>query len=189
MCILNPPLLIHFFAFNAFISQVEPKNIKEALFEADWICAMKEELMQFERNNVWHLVPHPTDITVIGTRLVFRNKRDEEGNVIRNKVRLVVKGYNQIEGIDYDETYSLVARLEAIKLLIAYATHKGFKLYQMDVKIAFLNGYLTEKVFVEQTPGFEDISKPHHVYKILDYAQFTIDKKSTSGMAQFLGPC
>ena len=86
--------------------------------------------------------------------------------MIRNKARLVVKGYNQMEGIDYDETYALVARLEAIRLLIAYAAYKGFKLYQMDVKTAFLNEYLNEEVFVEQTPGFEDTTKPHHVYKL-----------------------
>ena len=83
-----------------------------------------------------------------------------------NKARLVVKGYNQAEGIDYDETFVPIARLEAIRLLIAYTTHKGFKLYQMDVKTAFLNGYLKEEVYVEQTPGFEDASQPDHVYKL-----------------------
>ena len=133
------------------------------MLEADWIYAIKEELMQFERNKVWHLVPCPNDRTGIGPRWVFRNKRDEEGNVIRNKASLVVKGYNQIEGVDYDETFAPVARLEAIRLLIAYVAHKGFKLYQMDVKTAFLNGYLNEEVFVEQTPRFEDASKPDHV--------------------------
>ena len=85
---------------------------------------------------------------------------------MHNKARLVVKGYNQAEGIDYDETFAPVARLEAIRLLIAYAAHKGFKLYQMDVKTAFLNGYLKEEVYVEQNPGFEDASPPHHVYKL-----------------------
>ena len=110
--------------------------------------------MQFERNKVWHLIPCPNDRIVIGTRWVFKNKRDEEGNVIRNKARLVVKGYNKMEGVDYDKTFAPVARLEAMRLLIAYAAHKGFKVYQMDVKTTFLNGYLNEEVFVEQTPGF-----------------------------------
>ena len=109
---------------------------------------------------VWHLVPRPKNRTVIGTKWVFRNKLDEEGNVIRNKARLVVKGYNQQEGIDYDETFAPVARLEAIRLLIAFASHKGFKLHQMDVKTAFLNGELKEEVYVEQTPGFEDANFP-----------------------------
>ena len=86
--------------------------------------------------------------------------------MIRNKARLVVKGYNQIKGIDYDKTYALVAQLEAIRLLIAYAAQNGFKLYQMDVKTVFLNGYLNEEVFVEQTPGFKDASQPEHVYKL-----------------------
>ena len=140
-----------FFAFKAFISQVKPKNIKEALLEADWICAMQDELMQFERNKVWHLIPRPNDKTIKGTWWVFRNKRDEERNVIRNKARLVVKGYNRMEGIDYDKTFALVARLEPIRLLIAYAAHKGFKLYQMNIKTAFLNGYFNKVVFVEQT--------------------------------------
>ena len=85
---------------------------------------------------------------------------------MRNKARLVVKVYNQQEGIDYDETFAPVARLEAIRLLIAYAAHKGIKLYQIDLKTAFLNGYLKEEVYVEQTPGFEDPSIPDHVYKL-----------------------
>ena len=108
---------------------MEPKNIKEALFEVDWICAIQEELAQFERNNVWHLVPRPSNRSVIGTRWVFINKLDEAGNVIRNKARLVVKGYSQMKGVDYDETFAPVVRLEAIRLLLAYAAHKGFKLY------------------------------------------------------------
>ena len=85
---------------------------------------------------------------------------------MRNKARLVVKGYNQQEGIDYDETFSPVARFEAIGLLIAYVAHKGFKPYQMDVKIALLNRLLNEEVFVEQTPGFEDTLLLDHVYKL-----------------------
>ena len=146
----------NFCAFNAFLSQLEPKNVEEALKDADWIVAMQEELNQFEKNKVWHLVPRPSDRTVIGTRWVFRNKLDEYGTILRNKARLVVKGYNQQEEIYYNETFAPVARLEAIRLLIAYAAHKRIKLFQMDVKIAFLNGYLQEEVYVEQTPRFED---------------------------------
>ena len=97
---------------------------------------------------------------------MFRNKLDEYGTIVRNKARLVVKGYNQQEGIDYNETFAPVARLEAIRLLIAYAAHKRIKLFQMDVKTSFLNGYLQEEVFVEQTPWFEDFKQPKHVYKL-----------------------
>ena len=127
---------------------------------------MQEELNQFEKNKVWHLVPRPSDRSVIGTRWVFSNKLDEYGTIVRNKARLVVQGYNQQEGIDYNETFAPVARLEAIRLLIAYAAHKRIKLFQMDVKTAFLNGYLQEEVFVEQTPGFEDHKLPNHVFKL-----------------------
>ena len=98
---------------------------------------MQEKLNQFERNKVWTLVPRPKHHPIIGVKWVFRNKMDEQGVITRNKARLVAKGYNQEEGIDYDETYAPVARLEAIRMLLAYAYFMNFKLYQMDVKSAF----------------------------------------------------
>jgi hypothetical protein len=150
----------------AMISQIEPKSIDEAIIYKSWVEAMKEELLQFEKNEVWKLVPCPPDHSIIGTRWVFRNKLDEEGKVIRNKARLVAQGYNQQEGIDYDETFAPVARLEAIRILLAYASHKCFKLFQMDVKSAFLNGFLNEEVYVHQPPGFKDEHKPNHVFKL-----------------------
>ena len=91
---------------------------------------------------------------------------DELGNVVRNKARLVVQGYNQEEGIDFDETFTLIARLEAIRLLLAFACHINFKLFQMDVKSDSLNGFIQEEVYVEQPPGFEDFKKPNHIYKL-----------------------
>jgi len=94
------------------------------------------------------LVPKPKDRTIIGTKWVFRNKLEEQGIITRNKARLVVHGYNQEEGIDYEETFAPVARIEAIRILIAFAAHMEFKLYQMDVKSASLNGYLKEEVYV-----------------------------------------
>lgn len=153
-------------AFSAYISLTEPKNIKEALLDDDWIMAMQEELSQFERSKVWTLVPRPTDRTIIGIKWIFRNKLDDQGSVTRNKARLVVQGYNQEEGIDYDESFAPVARMEAIRMLIAFASHMEFKLYQMDVKSAFLNGYLQEEVYVKQPPGFEDHDHPTHVFKL-----------------------
>ena len=122
--------------------------------DPDWTIAMQEELSQFERSKVWNLVPRLHDRTIIGTRWVFRNKLDDQGQITRNKVRLVVQGYNQEEGIDYDETFTPMARMEAIRMLIAFAAHMEFKLYQMDVKSAFLNGFLQEEVFVKQPPWF-----------------------------------
>ncbi|GKV13735.1 hypothetical protein SLEP1_g24719 [Rubroshorea leprosula] len=127
--------------------------------------AMQEELAQFERNKVWNLVSRPKNHPIIGTKWVFRNKLNENGIVVRNKARLVAKGYCQEEGIDFDETFAPVARLEAIRMLLTFACFKGFTLYQMDVKSAFLNGYIQEEVYVEQPPGFEDPSYPNHVYK------------------------
>ncbi|GKA26939.1 copia protein [Tanacetum coccineum] len=106
---------------------------------------MQEELNQFIANDVWELVPQPKNMTVIGTKWVFRNKLDENGIVSRNKARLVAQGYNQQEGIDYDETYAPVARLESIRILLAYACALDFKLFQMDVKSAFLNGFINEE--------------------------------------------
>ena len=150
----------------AFVSMIEPKNIKEAIVDDNWIISMQEELNQFERNNVWKLVEKPKNYPVIGTKWVFRNKLDEHGIIIRNKARLVAKGYNQEEGINYEETYAPVARLEAIRMLLAYASIMNFKLYQMDVKSACLNGLIQEEVYVEQPPGFEIPDKPNHVYKL-----------------------
>ncbi|GJS56357.1 retrovirus-related pol polyprotein from transposon TNT 1-94 [Tanacetum coccineum] len=144
--------------FYCFISTIEPKNVNEALGDESWIVAMQEELNQFIANDVWELVPQPKNMTVIGTKWVFRNKLDENGIVSRNKARLVAQGYNQQEGIDYDETYAPVARLESIRILLAYACALDFKLFQMDVKSAFLNGFINEEVYVAQPPGFIDFN-------------------------------
>ena len=124
---------------------------------------MQEELNQFERNNVWNLEPRSREMSVIRTKWVFRNKLDDSGIIVRNKARLVVQGFNQQEGIDYDETFAPVPRLEAIRILVAFAAHMNFKLFQMDVKTAFLNGHLKETVYVEQSPGFENSEFPDHV--------------------------
>ncbi|GJW31514.1 retrovirus-related pol polyprotein from transposon TNT 1-94 [Tanacetum coccineum] len=152
--------------FFCFISTIEPKNVNEALTDDSWIVAMQEELNQFTANDVWELVSQPRNMTIIGTKWVFRNKLDENGIVSRNKARLVAQGYNQQEGIDYDETYAPVARLESIRILLAYACALDFKLFQMDVKSAFLNGFINEEVYVAQPPGFIDFEKPDHVYKL-----------------------
>ena len=127
--------------------------------------AMQEELNNFERHQVWTLVER-SNTNIIGTKWVFRNKQDENGVVTRNKARLVAQGFTQVEGLDFEETYALVARLEVIRMLLAYAAHHNFKLYQMDVKSAFLNGPIQELVYVEQPPGFEDHKFPNHVYKL-----------------------
>ncbi|CAL9021631.1 unnamed protein product [Prunus brigantina] len=153
-------------SYLCYVSQIEPKNVKEAIVDNDWILAIQEELNQFERNDVWYLVPRPKDANVIGTKWIFRNKTDEKGKVIRNKARLVAQGYTQVEGLDFDETFAPVARLESVRLLLAIACHLRIKLYQMDVKSAFLNGVLQEEVYVEQPAGFKDHFYPDHVYRL-----------------------
>ncbi|KAJ9543964.1 hypothetical protein OSB04_023671 [Centaurea solstitialis] len=148
--------------FAAFLSRHEPSNVTEALDISDWVTAMQEELNQFERLGVWRLVPRPKNKTIIDLKWIFKNKKDEDGIVTRNKARLVAKGFKQQAGIDYDETFAPVARIEAIRIFLAYAAHKNFTVYQMDVKTAFLNGELKEEVYVSQPEGFVDRTKPTH---------------------------
>ena len=128
---------------------------------------MQEELNNFTRNEVWVLVERPKNKNVIGTKWVYRNKQDEHGVVVKNKARLVAKGYSQVEGLDYGETFALVARPEAICILLAYASCHKMKLFQMDVKSAFLNGFINEEVYVEEPPGFEDSTHTNHVYRLI----------------------
>nr|GEW71650.1 putative ribonuclease H-like domain-containing protein [Tanacetum cinerariifolium] len=126
--------------FADFISEIKPKKVSEALKHPGWVDAMQEELNRFYRNKVWTLVPLPYGKIAIGSKWVFRNKKDEHGTATKNKARLVAQGYNQEEGIDYDETFSPVARMEAIRIFLVFATYMNFKVYQIDVKSAFLNG-------------------------------------------------
>ena len=151
---------------SCYLSQFEPKKVDEALQDVDWVNSMHEELHQFVRNDVWELVPRPKGVNVIGTKWIFRNKSNEHDIVIRNKSRLVAQGYTQVEEIDFDETFAPVARLESIRILLAIASHLNFKLYQMDVKSAFLNRMLQEEVYVEQSKGFVDPHRPDDVYRL-----------------------
>jgi hypothetical protein len=125
----------HFCEHYSFVSSIEPYRVEDALRDSDWVLAMQEELNNFMRNEVWNLVPRPNQ-NVVGTKWVFGNKQDEHGVVIRNKARLVAKGYSQVKGLDFSETYAPISRLESIRILLAYATYHGFKLYQMDMKSA-----------------------------------------------------
>ncbi|GJS68337.1 retrovirus-related pol polyprotein from transposon TNT 1-94 [Tanacetum coccineum] len=152
--------------FFCFLSTIEPKNVDETLKDEGWVVSMQEVLNQFTTNDVWELVPNPKSVTIIGTKWVFRNKLDKNGVVFGNKARLVAQGYNQQEGIDYDETYAPVDSIESIRIFLAYACALDFKLFQMNVKSAFLNGFINEEVYVAQPPGFIDFAKPNHVYKL-----------------------
>jgi hypothetical protein len=138
------------FAHAAFVATFEPKDIGHALFDHNWVDSIHEELENFERNQVWELVDPPPGCKPIGTKWVWKNKEGEKGEVVRNKSRLIAQGFSQKEGINYEETFALVAHLEEIRILLAFFMAKGFKLHQMDVKSAFLNGVLVEKVYVRK---------------------------------------
>ncbi|GJV79799.1 putative ribonuclease H-like domain-containing protein [Tanacetum coccineum] len=158
---------LHTCLFACFLSQEEPKRIAKALSDPAWVEAMQEELLQFKLQKVWILVDLPKGKRAIGTKWIFRNKKDERGIVTRNKARLVAQGYTQEEGIDYDEVFAHVARIKAIRLFLAYASFIGFMVYQMDVKSAFLYGTIKEEVHVCQPPGFEDPDYLDKVYKVV----------------------
>ncbi|GJS66135.1 retrovirus-related pol polyprotein from transposon TNT 1-94 [Tanacetum coccineum] len=142
-------------------------DIEDETLEIDEIVNIKESRNHSLENVIGNLNQRTLrNMTIIGTKWVFRNKLDENGIVSRNKARLVAQGYNEQEGIDCDETYAPVARLESIRILLAYACALDFKLFQMDVKSAFLNGFINEEVYVAQPPRFIDFEKPDHVYKL-----------------------
>ncbi|GJS29093.1 putative ribonuclease H-like domain-containing protein, partial [Tanacetum coccineum] len=153
--------------YACFLSQIEPTSIAKALSDSSWVEAMQEELLQFKLQQVWILVDLPIRKRAIGTKWVFKNKKDERGIVINKKARLVAQGHRQEEGIDYEEVFAPVARIEAIRLFLAYASFMGFLVYQMDVKSAFLYGTIEEEVYVTQPPGFKDPDHPNKVYKVV----------------------
>ncbi|WVZ84712.1 LOW QUALITY PROTEIN: hypothetical protein U9M48_031706 [Paspalum notatum var. saurae] len=153
-----------FFSHSTYVASFEPRDVSHALSDPNWVNAMHEELENFERNHVWDLVEPPPNCRPIGIKWVFKNKRGEDGMVVRNKARL--PGVSSKEGIDYKETFAPVARLEAIRILLAFAASKGFKLQQMDVKSAFLNGFIEEEIYVRQPPSFESAIFPDQVYKL-----------------------
>nr|GEZ35369.1 Gag-Pol polyprotein [Tanacetum cinerariifolium] len=153
--------------FALTVSQTKPKNIKEAMVDSAWIESMQEELHRFDRLDVWELVDRPLCTNVINLKWIWKNKRDEENTVIRNKSRLVAKGYAQKEGVDFEESFVPVARLEAVRLFIAYAAHKSFTIYQMDIKIAFLYGPLKEEVNLDSPIPSWNIYKPSYALDIL----------------------
>nr|GEW17082.1 retrovirus-related Pol polyprotein from transposon TNT 1-94 [Tanacetum cinerariifolium] len=148
------------------MSTMEPTNVKEAMTDPAWIESMQEELFQFKRLDVCVLVPAPDNITPLTLKWLFKNKHDEEKTIIRNKSRLVVRGYCQEKGIDFKESFAPVARMKAIRIFLPYAVHKSFTVFQMDVKTAFLHVTLKEDVYVCQPEGFIDVDHPSHVFKL-----------------------
>ncbi|GKE23954.1 retrovirus-related pol polyprotein from transposon TNT 1-94 [Tanacetum coccineum] len=148
------------------VSTMEPKNVNEAINDPTWIESMQEDLLQFKWLDVWVLVPPPDNIKPLALKWLFKNKHDEENTIIQNKTRLVVQGYRQEEGIDFEESFALIDRMEAIRIFLAYAAHKSFTVIQIDVKTDFLHGTLKKDVYVCQPEGFIDADHPSHVYKL-----------------------
>ncbi|GJX72706.1 retrovirus-related pol polyprotein from transposon TNT 1-94 [Tanacetum coccineum] len=141
------------------VSTTEPKNIKEAMLDHSWIESMQDELNQFKRLYVWELVEVPAGKNVIKVKWLWKNKTDAENTVIQNKSRLVAKGYSQQEGIDFEESFALVARLEAVRMLVAYAAHKNFTIYQMDVHQSPCG------IFINQSQYTIELLKKHGMEK------------------------
>ncbi|GJR13797.1 retrovirus-related pol polyprotein from transposon TNT 1-94 [Tanacetum coccineum] len=126
---------------------------------------MQEELNEFEHLEVWELVPRPDKVMVINLKWIYKVKLDELGGILKNKAHLVTRCYRQ-EGIDFEESFAPVARLDAIRIFLAYAAHMNMIVYQMDVKTTFLNVILREEFYVSQPDGFVDHDNPNHVYKL-----------------------
>ncbi|GJV88598.1 putative reverse transcriptase domain-containing protein [Tanacetum coccineum] len=200
--------------YNSVLSKVEPKNFKSAVTEDCWFQAMQDEIYEFDQLDVWELVPPPDCAMIIALKWIYKVKLDEYGDVLKNKARLVAKGYRQEEGLDFEESFAPVARLEAIRIFLANAASKNMTVYQMDVKTAFLNGELKEEVYkfdlhinvnpvdtpmVERTKLDEDLSGipvdqtqyrsmiGSLMYLTANHAGCQDTRRSTSGGAQFLG--
>ncbi|GKC45059.1 retrovirus-related pol polyprotein from transposon TNT 1-94, partial [Tanacetum coccineum] len=151
---------------DAFLSSAKPKTYKDALTQSCWIEVMQEELNEFKRFEVWELVPRLDKLMVITLKWIYKVKLDEMGGILKNKARLVARGYPQEEGIDFKESFAPMARLDAIRIFLTFAAHMNMIVYQMDVKTAFLNGILREEVYVSQPDGFVDQDDPNHVYML-----------------------
>ncbi|GJT62919.1 putative reverse transcriptase domain-containing protein [Tanacetum coccineum] len=152
--------------YNSVLSKVEPKNFNSSVTEDCWFQAMQDEIHEFNRLDIWELVPPLDCAMIIALKWIYKVKLDEFGDVLKNKARLVAKVYRQEEGLDFEESLASVARLEAIRIFLANAASKNMTIYQIDVKTAFLNGKLKEEVYVSQPEGFVDPIRPHHVYRL-----------------------
>nr|GFA34266.1 retrovirus-related Pol polyprotein from transposon TNT 1-94 [Tanacetum cinerariifolium] len=154
------PTIVHTAATNL------EHTYKDALTQSCWIEAMQEELNEFARLEVWELVPRPDKVMVITLKWTYKVKLDELGGILKNKARLVGRGYSQEKGIDFEESFAPLARLDAIRILLAFTTHMNMIVYQMDIKTTFLNGILRKEFYVSQPDGFVDQDNMNHVYKL-----------------------
>jgi histone deacetylase 1/2 len=152
--------------YTAARAAAEPVSVAAALEDPQWRATMDAELAALHRNQTWSLVPAPPGINLIDSRWVFKVKHNPDGSVERFKARLVAKGFKQRHGIDYDDTFSPVVKATTIRVILSLAVTQGWHMRQLDVDNAFLHGYLEEKVYMVQPPGFVDHHRPHHVCKL-----------------------
>nr|GFB95530.1 retrovirus-related Pol polyprotein from transposon TNT 1-94 [Tanacetum cinerariifolium] len=167
--LLNPPPSVDHQAAQVIASIAEKLLLLNLHQRVDSILLDRSNARganEFERLELWELVPRPDKFMVITLKWIYKVKLDELGGILKNKACLVTHGYRQEEGIDFEESFALVARLEAIWIFLAYAAHKNMVVYQMDVKTVFLNGNLRKEVYVSQPDGFVDQDNPNHVYKL-----------------------
>ncbi|GJS25562.1 retrovirus-related pol polyprotein from transposon TNT 1-94 [Tanacetum coccineum] len=154
------------YLYNFVLLKVKPNNVKTVINEACWFEAMQEKIHEFDQLQIWELVPKLDCVMIIALKWIYKVKLDEYGDVWKNKAWLVVKGYRQDGGIDFEESFAPVVRIEAIRIFIANVASKNMIIYQIDVKTAFLNGELKEEVYVSQPKGFVDPDHPTHVYRL-----------------------
>ncbi|OIW00831.1 hypothetical protein TanjilG_12235 [Lupinus angustifolius] len=152
--------------YLALMAEACPINEAEAMTQEVWKKAMSEEIRSIEKNETWSLVKLPAGKHKIGVKWIFKQKLNPDGSISKYKARLVAKGFLQKQGVDYTEVFALVARIETIRLVVAIACAKEWKLFQLDVKSAFLHGPLMEEVYVQQPPGFVAKGKEQQVYKL-----------------------
>ena len=152
--------------FALYCQVDDPIHFEDAIKDRKWIEAMDDEINGIEKNKTWELVDLPEGKEVIGVKWVYKTKSNVEGKIERHKAKLVVKGYKQKQGIDYEETFAPVARMETVRAVFSIAAQNKWKVYQMDVKSAFLNGVLMEEVYVEQPFGYEKKGQEHKVFKL-----------------------
>ncbi|GJU27536.1 retrovirus-related pol polyprotein from transposon TNT 1-94 [Tanacetum coccineum] len=162
---------------NVIGNPSRPKNFKSVVTEDCWFQAMQDDIHEFNRLQVWELIPRPNCVMIIALKWIYKVKLDEYGDVLKNKARLVAKRYRQEEGINFEESFAPVARIDAIRIFIANAASKNMTIHEMDIKTTFLNNELKEEVYVSQPEGFVDPDHPAHVYRL---------KKALYGLKQAL---
>lgn len=146
--------------------ETDPSSFEEAVQKSIWVDVMVEEYDSIVRNSVWDVVPRPENKSVVSSRWLYKVKQVADGSVEKHKSRFVARGFSQVEGIDYDETFALVARYSSIRSILALLAQMGWKIHQMDVKTAFLNGQIEEEVYIEQLKGFETFDHESHVCRL-----------------------